>query len=412
MIATQNRLGVSGYPCASRVGTSIVLISVIAGLLTGCESAVPAAAEKKYAFWPPAPDTPRVQFLTSFQKASDNRISQQGKLDEFLYGKENKDDLPILKPYGVAWWDGRIYVTDLRGTGIVVLDLKKRETRLMGSRGTVQIKRAVDICIAPDGTKYVADLQQNAVLVFDSNERFVKIFTATDLHPAGVAIRGEELFIADIEASVIKVVDAASGQLRRTIGGPGTEDGKFGKPLALTHDAQGNLYVVDVLKCRVQKFNPKGEFLLGFGQVGARAGDFVRPKHMAVTADGTLYVTDAAFNNVQAFDEQGLVMGYFGALGDFPGAMDLPAGLAVVENPADIQLFAAYIHPDFQAEKLLIVSNQFGPNKVAVYAQGQLRPGKTLSDINAVRVQIKEEAPDRSKSPDVITTQPIDAFKP
>jgi hypothetical protein len=59
--------------------------------------------------------------------------------------------------------------------------------------------------------------------------------------------------------------------------------------------------------------------------------------------------------------------------------MYLPAGVCVHEG--DLELFKDKIHPAFQAERLVLVTNQFGPNKVSVYAMGHLRPGKTVQDI-------------------------------
>ena len=363
--------------------------------LAGCGPTGSSEPEKttRYMFWPAPPDQPRVQFLTSFSRSSDVRISAGGsKLDEFLYGKEKTEELPINKPYGVAFWDGRIYVTDLRGPGIMVLDLKKKETRLMGSSGAGAVKHAVDICVATDGTKYVADTALNSVLVYDANEKYLKSYTSADLNAVAVAIHGNDLYVADFNARVVKVLDIATGQIKRTIGsaaGSG-EDGNFVRPLAVSVDGEGNVFVVDVLRCRVQKFSPTGELLLAFGQTGNRPGNFVRPKHMGVAADGTIFITDASFNNVQAFDKMGLVMGFFGSGGDYLGAMDLPAGLALVENPADMALFAGSLHPDFEAERLVIVSNQFGPNKVCVYALGHVKPGRSLAAINSSRIEIKE----------------------
>jgi hypothetical protein len=130
---------------------------------------------------------------------------------------------------------------------------------------------------------------------------------------------------------------------------------------------------------------------MAFGQVGNRAGDFVRPKHMAIDSQGMIYIVDAAFNNVQVFDEKGKIAGFFGSLGTHPGAMDLPAGLWVTES--DMDLFQQYVHPAFEARRLVIVSNQFGPNKIAVYAEGHLKPGKTLADIRAGRTSVVEEGP-------------------
>lgn len=377
--------------------------------LTGCSSAPAAKQEvrKSYVFWPEAPAEPRVQFVTSYRKASDVKPEKAGGLSDLLYGKaETVADLPISKPYGIAAWDGRVYVTDLRGQGIVVLDLKKQETRLMGASGSGALKRANDVCVGPDGTKYVADMGRQAIAVFDAGERFVKAFSAPDFNPVAVAVRGDELYVCDAKAQVVKVLDRNQGTLLRTIGKPGGEDGQFIFPIDVAVDPSGNLLVVDALKARVQRFSPDGKLLGQFGKAGNRPGDFVRPKHIAVASDGTIFVVDASFNNVQVFDAEGRVMGFFGAMGAHPGAMDLPAGVAVVEG--DLSPYRADIHPDFQADRLVLVSNNFGPNKVSVYAVGGLKPGRTVADINASRIEIKAAGTqDPGKPADFTTTRPV-----
>jgi hypothetical protein len=102
---------------------------------------------------------------------------------------------------------------------------------------------------------------------------------------------------------------------------------------------------------------------------------------MAVDNDGTLYVVDAAFQNVQLFNDVGQVFTFFGSPGSHPGAMYLPAGICVHEG--DLDIFAKYINPAFEAQRLIIVTNQFGLNKISVYALGRLKPGKTVADIAA-----------------------------
>jgi pyruvate dehydrogenase E2 component (dihydrolipoamide acetyltransferase) len=46
-----------------------------------------------------------------------------------------------------------------------------------------------------------------------------------------------------------------------------------------------------------------------------------------------------------------------------------------------LDLFQKYVHPAFEAQRLVLVTNQFGDNKVSVYAFGHLKPGKTVKDI-------------------------------
>jgi hypothetical protein len=71
----------------------------------------------------------------------------------------------------------------------------------------------------------------------------------------------------------------------------------------------------------------------------------------------------------------------FGGHGNFPGYMDLPAGVAVCDTGVD--LYKDLVHPAFEAKRLVLVTNQWGDNRVAVYAMGELKPGKTVNDIAA-----------------------------
>jgi hypothetical protein len=179
----------------------------------------------------------------------------------------------------------------------------------------------------------------------------------------------------------VVVFNRRTGQVVRTIGGPGAEAGKFVRPISIALDAQGNIYVMDVMKCQLQKFDPSGKVINSFGTISSSVGGLVRPKHISVDKDGIIYVVDAAFQNVQLFNQNGQPLTFFGAAGSHPGAMYLPAGVCVHEG--DLDLFQQYVHPAFQPERLILVTNQFGPNKVAVYALGHLKPGKTVADIAA-----------------------------
>jgi len=373
----------------------MVLTLLVVG---GCASQQkPAAAIRKtYSFWPAAPDEPHIQFLAAFNSSRDTAPARSS-FDQILYGKEPQEVHAIDKPYGVRMWNGRIYICDIRNTGITVLDLRKQQTRVMGATGSGAIRKAVDLAIAPDGTKYVVDSAQRAVLVFSPDERYVTQYPLGDANPVGIAIHANLLYVTDFKSANVKVLDRSTGKILRTFGERGGEDGQFVGPLAVATDRDGNVYVSDTIRARVQKFSPDGKFLLGFGEPGDRPGNFVRPKHIAVGSDGHIHVVDAAFNNVQVFDPDGNVVGYYGSPGTHPGAMDLPAGLDLDEQ--DLDVFAKYIHPAFEPERLIVVTNQFGPQKVSVYAMGHLKPGNTVADLAPFRATV-------AAGTQVPTTQP------
>lgn len=362
----------------------LTISSLLLMAVAGCAPKAAAPAAAPAAFWPPPiePNQPRIQYLTSISQSSDIAPSRN-KLDELIYGKEDHDSLPLSKPYGVKMWQGKIYVCDLQNHAVVVLDMRKGLTSLMGVTGNDKLQSPNDIAISPDGYKYVGDSGKHAIYVFDPADKQVQAFARTGIRPAGLAVYNNELYVCDLAAQRVEVIDRLTGQTIRTIGGPGKEDGQFIWPLGVALDNQGNVFVMDFLKCRLQKFDHEGKLLSATGGISAQSGNFVRPKHIAIDRDGELYAVDAAFQNVQMFNADGKVLTFFGGSGRHPGAMDMPVGVCVSDT--DLDLFQKYVHPAFELQRLIVVTNQNGNNKVAIYGLGHLKPGKTLADLGASR---------------------------
>jgi DNA-binding beta-propeller fold protein YncE len=372
-------------------------------LLAGCAAQPVKVQQKATSFWPPAPDEPRIQFLRSYEQSTDVGSAKSG-LDKLILGDQPESSLQITKPYGVKMWQGKIYVCDTKQKAVIVLDVRQKITRMMGVSG-IKLENPSDIAIAPEGTKYVADPQRGAVVVFDAKDQQIATFGHPNFRPVAVAVHNDELAVADFQLQRIEIMDRRTGQVRRTVGSAGIADGQFVRPLAVAYDREGNLVTSDFMKCRIQKFDPSGKLISAIGEISAAAGNFIRPKHIALDKDGYLYVVDAGFQNVQLFNEQGYLLTFFGAAGTHPGAMQLPAGIAVDDDPQDIALFKDYVHPMFVPDRLIIVTNQTGPNRVAIYALGKLKPGVTAADITGSRIEV----PVAASQP---TTQPALAPEP
>ena len=71
-------------------------------LLMGC--ATHRVAVPKPVFYPPPPEPPRLQFLTSYATAND--VAPQSRFAAFIIGKA--PTRPIFKPYGIACSRGQI----------------------------------------------------------------------------------------------------------------------------------------------------------------------------------------------------------------------------------------------------------------------------------------------------------------
>jgi sugar lactone lactonase YvrE len=357
---------------------------LLAIVLTGCASESTKNEKNEFMFWPAAPDSPHIQYLTSISSSKDV-TQKQGSMEDLLYGKDNSHGLPFFRPYGIRAAGGKLFVCDATAGNVSILDFRNKEVRVIGTTGPVKVTKPIDIAIASEGTRYIADTAQGAVLVYDVNDTYAGKVAVKGMRPVSVAVTEKELYVSDIGASKVRIFDRFNGKELRTIGGPGGGEGKFGGAMGICIDGQGDLYVNDVIGCRVQKFAPDGKFVTMIGGLGTHVGQFVRPKLMTVDSAGILYVVDNAFQNVQLFDNKGTLLTFFGGPGKYPGAMEMPTGVCVTDG--DLDLFAQYVHPAFQAERLVFVTNNAGPLKINVYALGGLKPGKTVADISQGRVQ-------------------------
>lgn len=352
---------------------------MLLALAAGCATSQ-TPDSRSFAFWPSYPEEPRILFLAAYSSSADVE-PPRSKMDEILYGKQEAPPASITHPYGLAMWHGKIYVCDTRNSSVEILDLRKHQMQLMGTGDAGKMIKPLAIAIADDGTKYVADQQIQAIVVFDAADHYVRSFGHKDFRPVGLAVHGNELYATDFKASHIEVFDRTSGESLRIISGPGKKPGEMYGALGVAVDNDGNVYANDILNCHVQKFASDGKFMGSFGGQGDHPGTFTRPKHMAVDSDGIVYVVDGAFQNVQMFDNQFRPLLYFGSAGNHPGAMDMPAGISVHED--DLDLFADKIPDAFQALRLILVSNQFGERRVSVYAMGHLKAGHSIDELAA-----------------------------
>src|SRR5690606_11940741 len=96
----------------------------------------------------------------------------------------------------------------------------------------------------------------------------------------------------------------------------------------LGFDADGNLYVFDLLNNRVQKFAPDHSFLLEWGTAGSGNGQFDEVTGSVDARTGRVYVTDLG-NRVQVFDLDGNFLDKWGSTGSGPSKFRKPTDVAV-----------------------------------------------------------------------------------
>lgn len=317
----------------------------------------------EYVFYPGPPETPRIQFLATLGDEWDVGVSDSW-LENFLFGA--REPAKFAKPYGIDIRDGKIFVVDTIATGIAVLDLVNKRIETLGSKGPGSLQKPINIAVDEDGTRYVTDRMLNRVMVYDAENRYLKAFgDPKDWKPTDVVISGDELYVADRENGKIFVLDKHSGEELRRLGREGVGDADLLFPSNLAIDVDGNIYVSDTMNARIQKIDPEGEHLQRIGGIGDSLGQFTRPKGIAVDRENRLYAVDSAFMNIQVFDAQGELLLVFGGGGFEPGNMYLPAKVKIDYD--NVELFARNVAPGFEVEYLILLTNQYGPNKINVY---------------------------------------------
>lgn len=331
----------------------------------------PGAAKpgKDYIFYPPLPDTPRFQYLTTFS-TSDDIKKRKSKFFNFIAGAEQEKPLVIKKAYGVDIYDGVIYVCDFGSGAVVALDLKNRKFDYIGISGSGKLLKPINLKIDKESKiLYVADMGRKQVVCYDlvSGKPLKFYGVKGQFDPSDVDIHEEKIFICDVKAHQIHVLDRETSKTLYKIGKAGSAEGEFFHPtnICIKND---RLYVSDTTNFRIQVFDLRGKFLDTFGKVGKRPGNFSRSKGIAVDNEGRIYVVDAAFENVQVFNHEFKLLLFMLRSGGEKHNIYLPAGIAIDYD--NIEYFRQYLSPDFKAEYLLVVTSQFGLNKVNVYAFG------------------------------------------
>ncbi len=355
-------------------------------LLAGCQTTKKESS--RLLLFPSPPGTPRVQFLTWMTGAEQVEPGRDA-FESFVLGEESKLSRSINKPYGLAARDGVVYVCDTKGLSICKLDFRSQTFSVFGMSGPGRLRKPINLAIDPMGYKFVVDPQRKQIVVFGPGDDYVRAFDVPEpCYPVDVAIWKNELYVLDNDDSPrVIVLSRVSGEEVRSFGAPGGDPGQFKKPGSVAFDAEGFLYVSDTHNWRIQKLTRHGDPVWSKGTAGYSLGSFGRPRGLRVGPDDIVYVVDGATELVQMYNTDGEVLMHFGGSGDMPGAMSLPASLTM--DATSIPYFKKYIHPDFTAEYLLFVANQYGERLINVYAYGSFPDGYTFGQSEIVDLPMR-----------------------
>jgi DNA-binding beta-propeller fold protein YncE len=163
--------------------------------------------------------------------------------------------------------------------------------------------------------------------------------------PVGLTVDTDgNLWVPDTHYHRVIVFTPDGREIRR-FGSKGSGPGEFDLPTDVAFDSAGNVYVSEYgQNNRIQVFDRDLKYLRGWGQMGQGDGDLARPQSIAIV-DDLLYVADSCNHRIAVFGLDGTFVRNLGRSGSGPGEYRFPYGL------------------EADAEKQLIVT-EFGNGRV------------------------------------------------
>lgn len=309
-------------------------------LLAGCAAPPPTNVVQEKPVFPAPPDEPRFYYeRTIYSSADVEKEDKNADLRRAITGEGRRGE-GMGKPYGIAVYHGRIYVSDTAARAVMAFDIPAQRFFKIGDDDVGKLSMPIGLDVDGKGNLYVVDASSKQVMVYDASGKFLRALAEPKLfsRPSGIAVdeAGERVYVVDTgsvtnEEHRVRVFDAKDGTHLLDIGKRGAEKGELNLPRDVVIGQNGLVYVVDGGNFRVQAFKPDGSFVRSFGEVGRRSGQFSRPKEAAVDAEGNVYVIDTAFGNYQIFTAEGQLLLAVGGRSENDGMAKymLPAGIAI-----------------------------------------------------------------------------------
>lgn len=358
---------------------------LLTALLAGCASQTTCNyIPDKPIFFPPAPDEPRIQYLTGINSSDDIGVKKkQSGVGLVLTGQEAPDIIKkIGKSYGVVAHKGKIYVAEGMNARIDILDpvTGSFETPIGLKTPKGALKYPVNLTLDDEGYLYVADTARREIVVYDPAGEFLKAFP-NNYDPKSKIVDVKhyngKLYALDMPTSRIRELDRKTGAQIRELGYIEVPDQSVRLPGNLAIDPAGNLYVSNIGNNRIVKYDQDGNFLGTFGGGGDTIGFFAKPKGVALSPEGYIYVVDGGTNVVQLFDDKFRPLTYFGWPGLPYGSLNGPAGISVSADKGNLDYFQKFAAKGFKLSSLVFVVSQFGQEfcipRISVYGVGEMQ---------------------------------------
>ncbi len=224
-------------------------------------------------------------------------------------------NLQMIRPYRVAASRDLMVVVDQdRGSAHVVDRYRNTVNTLKYTNGRA-VTAIKDVAVDDMKRIYLLDSLKAQVLVYQDNGQFIRQFGAALLwtRPDRLAVDEirQRLYVADSFQGRVYVF-SLSGVFLYMFGEQGKDRGRFSGLSDLTADMDGNLYILEAITRRIQKFSPHGAWLQ---TIELDKEYFREPVAIGVEKTDVIYIADRERSQVVVLDTAGQKILSLGALG-------------------------------------------------------------------------------------------------
>lgn len=177
-----------------------------------------------------------------------------------------------------------------------------------GTIGKGLLRRPTGLAYDPQqGLIYVADTHAHDVKVFDDQGGLVQVIgrrgerAGEFNYPTHVAFARGELYVTDSVNSRVQVFRADGEVLDRQFGQRGLYVGNLVRPKGVAVDGEGHVYVVEGYYDHVLVFDGEGRFLMSIGGTGSEPGRFFLPGGVWVDGRERVFVADMFNGRIAVF---------------------------------------------------------------------------------------------------------------
>jgi hypothetical protein len=153
-------------------------------------------------------------------------------------------------------------------------------------------------------------IEETILMLDKDNGRILATWGANHfIMPHGLTVdREDNVWVTDVARNQVFKYNH-SGKLLMTLGEKqvaGNDRAHFDLPTDVAIAKDGSIYVSDGYgNSRVVKFTPGGEYIMEWGEKGTNNGQFNIPHSIELDMEGNVYIADRENNRIQSFDPKG-----------------------------------------------------------------------------------------------------------